>query len=110
MFDVFNKIIIEDKKICKTWNCFWSNYPMNTRKSLKIYNVRVRFYGTNSIQDKETQQVEYFDQIILIQRKNYFTFRQVFQLFTLQFSLKAKILQGMKRFWWTCFYENNITL
>ena len=29
---------------------------MNTRKLLKILNVRVRFLGTNSIQDKETHQ------------------------------------------------------
>ena len=30
---------------------------MNTRKSLKIYYVREHFYGTNRVQDIETQQV-----------------------------------------------------
>ena len=74
---------------------------MNTRKSLKIYNVGYTFKVQTVFKTIKHNNFEYFDQITLIQTRklNELTFRQEFRLLTLQFSLKAKKLQGMKRFW-----------
>ena len=85
---------------------------MNTKKSLKIYNVGYTFKVQTVFKTNKHSNFEYFDQIILMQTRKLklINFRQEFRLLTLQFSLKAKKLQGMKRFWWTDWFENDITL
>ena len=105
VFDVFDEIIIQGKEIARLGMVFHqtTRISMNARKSLKIQNVRVRFKGTTSIQDKETQQLWIFwssypeakTKLKLID------FQASFSLFTLQFLLNTKKFQGMKKFWWT---------
>ena len=61
---------------------------------------------------KKHNNFEYFDQVILMQRRNLklINFQASFSLFTLQFLLKTKKFQGMKKVWCTYFHKNNTTL
>ena len=86
---------------------------MNTRKSLKIYNFGNTFKVQTVLKTNKHNNFEYFDQIILMQTRKLklINFQaRVSTILTLQFSLKAKKLQGMTRFWWSFSFEKNITI
>ena len=57
------------QKNCKTRNHFHKTIFMNTRKSLKIYNVGYTFKVQTVFKTNKHNNVEYFDQIILIQTR-----------------------------------------
>ena len=74
MFNVFNKIIFQDKKNCKTWNNFWSKYFYEYEKNAKMftvkYYVRYVFKIQTAFKSKKHNKSEYFDQIILMRKRN----------------------------------------
>ena len=74
---------------------------MNTRKSLKIYNVRYTFKVQTVFETNKHNNFEYFDQIILIQTRKFklINFQARVSITYVTISVKAKKLQGMKRFW-----------